>query len=747
MLLEQARSGAARSQTRQSTLIKRLLHPGLRGKIILSIFALMLLSTIGSALGYVLSTTAARDRLLSTGLQASGARLTDALMLRERDLIESARILASDPEIVAGMQVAGGEQLLNLDRRALRVRERFQLDQIMLVNDQDQVRVNIVAQSTLSQIDPTVRAALLAPADGTSRLLRNGSGWVLVSQSQVQTAGAVLGRAITVLSLGEELIRQRRTLELPDEVLLAAAEPLAATRPALLTASNLASPRVVLGDEYFHTYTTPLPLAASQTRLTLLRSETAINTPLAAGLEVMLVSALVTSLTLLLAGALLAGSITGPIRALAGVARAIAGGDLSRRAGLRGSDELAVLGRAFDHATETQLQLIDAQTRLTAELQAVLGGIADGVLAIDLTGRVTQINPAAAQILGYRPEAVLGRALSDLAASADPSAAVGMEQIHTQTSAELTDADRSVTDAYVTLGGRVVRLKSAPLLDEQGVCGAVALLQDITREVAADRAKNEFIATASHELRTPLTGIVGYLHLLTMDGVERLSEDQQLYIQTLRRQIERLVLLVNDLLEMARIDQGQVSADRRWVSVTEVIEETIISLEPQTRVRSISLVRAVPPTLGRLWIDPTQLRRIISNLLSNAVKYVYDGGEVTVRAVRYTGQALPGAVSQQPWPHADERSLVIEVMDNGVGIATEDQAQIFERFYRAENPRSIEAGGTGLGLSITRALVELNGGQIGFSSAVGRGSRFWIRLPLGTHDALTVPTEAIERAA
>jgi signal transduction histidine kinase len=266
----------------------------------------------------------------------------------------------------------------------------------------------------------------------------------------------------------------------------------------------------------------------------------------------------------------------------------------------------------------------------------------------------------------------------------------------------------------------------------------VVVLQDVTKAVESDRAKSEFIATASHELRTPLASLKGFVDVFALSDIDNLSASQRMFLETIHRQTNSMVQLVNDLLEMTRLEQGRYLLERRWVRVQTALQESAQSLVGLAEQRQVTLQTETPDELPSIWIDSLHLRRILTNLLSNAIKYVYRGGQVSIRVFElHDPDELPSPpLDDLPWPHSEERSVVVVVEDDGVGIRKRDQPYIFQRFFRSENPLSVEVGGTGLGLSITKSLVELYEGQIGFSSVESQGSCFWIRLPTPRTDPL-----------
>ncbi len=384
-------------------------------------------------------------------------------------------------------------------------------------------------------------------------------------------------------------------------------------------------------------------------------------------------------------------------------------------------------------------RMLDQEAQRAGELNAILQNMADGLLVVDTNERIVMVNPVAADLLGQTADVLINKPLDTLTFVDDPIKAIGLQHVVEQVRAELADLEQTLAEGRITLGDRIVRLQSQPTLGRgSSLTGAVVVLQDITREVEADRAKSAFIGTASHEMRTPLASLKGFVDIFYLSDIDNLTQNQRLFLDTIKRQTDNLVSLVNDLLEVARLEQGTVRMERRWISIPTVIDESVTSLNTQITQRNAQVALDLAPDLPNVWIDTIHMRRIMTNLISNAVKYIHNNGSVWVRAYHLDDPAhLPGPpAGSHPWTMHDQRSVVIEVEDDGVGIREEDHPKIFQRFFRSENPLSVEAGGTGLGLAITQSLVALHNGQIGFRSAEGQGSCFWVRLPAPTTDHL-----------
>ncbi len=708
----------------------------------------MTLSILASTVGFSISTNATRNTLLDGQLHEDMQRLTEELLLREREVGESARLLAHDPELILVLRQdtfrQGGYVLLDLDRRALRVRDRFQLDQVMVVNAEGQPRVNIAAQSYLSQMSvmdherleecqEEIQTLLVhAEVEGETAALLIGCAPIW---NNLDTAGSStrLGTVYTFLNLTETLPELRRNLGLLSEVELTAESLLVST---LVDVDQVApdTPLPPHANDSYRTTATIISLGRDTVEITLLRSTAEINAIVTTGLQAVMISSVLTLLLLLAVGTVIARSLTNPILKLAGVAQAVAEGDLSRRAHLPQRDEVGQLGRAFDDATATITDLLDHRAREAGKFHAILQSIADGVLAVDTNEQIVLANPAAGALLECNHDRLVRQPLTTLLATDDPVLLTGMQQVIDQLRNELVDSDLMPTEERVVLGSRVVRLQSAPTLGSGNtLTGAVVVIQDITSAVEAERAKNEFIATASHELRTPLTGIKGFLALFQMDTLDNLTENQRIGMDAITRQADYLVNLMNDVLETARFDRGTVRAERRWIDLRGAMDEAVASMQSLALARNVIIQIEIAPDLAPLWIDGLHLRRILTNIISNAIKYTYkNSGNIRVRACEiYDTHCLPTSPSgSQPWPHKREHSVLIEIEDNGVGIKVADQPCIFGRFFRSDNPLSVEVGGTGLGLAITHSLVLLHGGQIGFWSTEGIGSCFWVRLPV-----------------
>jgi signal transduction histidine kinase len=237
---------------------------------------------------------------------------------------------------------------------------------------------------------------------------------------------------------------------------------------------------------------------------------------------------------------------------------------------------------------------------------------------------------------------------------------------------------------------------------------------------AANQAKNDFISFVSHELKTPMTSIRGYTDLLTSGIVGSINENQANFLSTIRSNVDRMATLVSDLTDVSRIEAGRVRLDFESVPASDVVSEVSRSISTQIEEKEQTLEITIPENLPPMWGDRTRLVQILTNLITNAHKYSPARGKITVTAEE-TMQATAQGTS---------RAIHLVVQDNGYGISTENQKNIFQKFYRSDDPNIRDTPGTGLGLNISKQLIEMLGGQIWFESEYRSGSSFHITVPI-----------------
>jgi signal transduction histidine kinase len=370
--------------------------------------------------------------------------------------------------------------------------------------------------------------------------------------------------------------------------------------------------------------------------------------------------------------------------------------------------ELAIkheqLERTFEHE-----QQVAAQQELIAQTIDV------GLVMIDRYGTYTSLNSKQRELLEVcYPDGHQGRAGQlGLVYREDRVTPLTRDEMPTMRALR----GRRFTDYLVWVGDptshqRAISVSATPKFDATGEFdGAVLVYKDVTDLVSALRVKDDFVATVSHELRTPLTSIMGFLDLVT-ETDETLTPTTRTQLEIVRRNSERLLRLVSDLLLAAQTDEGRMVLARRKVDLSRLVEQSVAEVAPQAAAGKVSLTRDVERGVVAE-VDEMRLRQMADNLVSNAVKYTPPGGLVDVSL----------AVS----PRGGE--VVLRVVDTGIGITPEDQKQLFTRFFRASEAENLAIQGAGLGLAITKAIVEAHGGTITVASEERKGTAFEVRLP------------------
>jgi PAS domain S-box-containing protein len=423
------------------------------------------------------------------------------------------------------------------------------------------------------------------------------------------------------------------------------------------------------------------------------RSTFAASAIVAMGLLVLVGSAL----TLLLSR-----TVTRRLAQLAEAARAFGFGDRAQRAGIEGHDEIASAGHAFDRMAD----LVERQeTELEAHRQrisAVLDTVAEGVLVIDLAGAIHEVNPAAEALFGHEADALRGKLL----ASFFPRAPFNVEQIAAQPVRDQRFIESSI-DAQD--GERPVEI-AISRVDRPGEPLFVCVLRDIGERKRVEKLKSEFVSTVSHELRTPLTSIAGSLDLIAAGATGPVPAQAATLVEIARKNSRRLVRLINDILDVEKIDSGQLVLDFRRIDLREVTEGAIETTAAFAREHGVEY-RLVADGEFLVYGDTDRLTQVLTNLLSNAAKFSPAGEAVEVELTR------------------DGNEVRVEVRDRGPGIPAAFRDRIFQRFAQADGSDTRGKGGTGLGLAISKSLIERHGGRIGFDTESGQGTRFWFALP------------------
>jgi signal transduction histidine kinase len=385
------------------------------------------------------------------------------------------------------------------------------------------------------------------------------------------------------------------------------------------------------------------------------------------------------------------------------------------------TEELRVLNEELDQRVqERTLELAKALERehaMAVRNQTILESIGDGVLVTDSYGRVILSNPAANRLAQRNLEAIpLQEALGKVQAEVLASLA-----------SHMTDTmEDEWSNIQFEWNQRTVAANIAPIhLDASSPAhfsgGHVMVLRDITREAALNRMKTIFLGSVSHELRTPMTAIKGYVDLLSDLEGKALSEAGRKYLGIVSTNIKQLLSLANDLIDMSRIEVGELALYPEWTELEPIVNGAVDTVRPEFEKRGLSLGAEIEPDVPLLYLDRHRITQVLLNLLTNAYKYTVEGG-ATVKVSH------------------NHHEVLVEVSDTGVGITEEEQTHLFERFFRSSNNVVQKAGGSGLGLTIAKSMVELHGGNISVDSEYKVGTTFTVSLPIAE-----VPEPARER--
>ena len=405
--------------------------------------------------------------------------------------------------------------------------------------------------------------------------------------------------------------------------------------------------------------------------------------------------------------------VSRPAAELKSAAKQLAKGDYSARVPVTTSDELGALAIEFnsmaarleDYHTLNVEQLVEEKSRS----EAVIASIADGIILVDPAFRLVNMNEAGARLLDVQRDSVLGRHFLEVIKS-ERLFSYLREAVESEKRPEIAEDKNTLTirrgeeETYLMFSVTPVRDSEA------GMRGAVLLLRDVTRLKELDRLKSEFVMTASHELRTPLAGIELSIDLLRETAVGHLTPKENELLAAAREEVTRLKTLVNDLLDLSRIEAGKIELFFEQTDVGALFERVVPVFRAQFQEKSVELVveTGAGPVYARA--DPSKIAWVLTNLLSNALRYVRPGGRVML-----------SLEADGPW-------ALVGVRDNGSGIPYEYQSRIFDKFVQVAGDD--RGGGSGLGLTISREIIRAHGGTIWVDSIPGEGSTFTFTLPL-----------------
>lgn len=375
-----------------------------------------------------------------------------------------------------------------------------------------------------------------------------------------------------------------------------------------------------------------------------------------------------------------------------------------------------------------QEELQEQKTALqesNAKNAAILKSVGDGLVAIDRDGYIIFMNEPVHKLLGWSKEELLGKRWSEEIIIVDEKGKklpLEKRPITQALSEKHLTTSTSYNYSYVRKNGSLlpVAITIAPILLDNTNIGVIEVFRDITKERDIDRMKTEFISLASHQLRTPLSAIKWHLEILLAGDVGKLTPEQTEIAKNVEESNERMISLVNSLLNVSRIESGRIIIDPTMTNLSELVRSVIQEVQQKLTEKKQKLILSVHHNLPLINIDQQLIRQVYINLLTNAIKYTPSGGEITI------------IIS------ANEKEIISQISDTGYGIPAKDKAKVFQKFYRGDNVTKIVTDGNGLGMYLVKAIVDSSKGKIWFESHTPdekhlppgkQGTTFWFSLP------------------
>ncbi len=394
---------------------------------------------------------------------------------------------------------------------------------------------------------------------------------------------------------------------------------------------------------------------------------------------------------------LLSKTMTSPIEQLTESATKIAKGDFSEQIEVQSSDEIGTLTSTFNEMANTLHETLEKAEGERTKLNTLFLHMADGVAAFTQDGHLLHMNPAAEKMLVTRfdENMTYGEVFPDLGEMRDMMTGGG-----------------DVREIEYGKNGRSLQIFFAPFRIPESGNGLMAVIHDVTEQKRLDQSRKEFVANVSHAMRTPLTNTQRYTETLAESAGELPEETEKQFLGVISSETDRMTNLVKDLLTLSRLDYAGLEMNFERFSLKDLIESVYHAMQIQAEKDGYDFACHIEEDLPDMVGDRSRIEQVIVNIVSNALKYTPAGGMVHIDA-----GAMP------------EHRVFVSVRDNGIGIPKEDQARLFERFYRVDKARARERGGTGLGLAIAKEITTLHNGEIQVESEPNKGTRMTIILP------------------
>jgi two-component system phosphate regulon sensor histidine kinase PhoR len=395
--------------------------------------------------------------------------------------------------------------------------------------------------------------------------------------------------------------------------------------------------------------------------------------------------------------------VSRPLSEMSAVAKAMAGGDFSKKAVIHTNDEIGELAHSLNSMSQDLKDKIGKVDSERAKLDLVLSSMFEGVIVTDSSEKIILMNPSLRKIFFV---------------DTNPEGKKPLEVIRNTAVQDIVDriiqGKQGLATEEITVNvpeEKMLKVNGVPIVRNNEFEGAILVFHDITELRRLEQIRQDFVANVSHELRTPISSIKGYAETL-LEGALEDKDNAKEFISIIYQDSNRLASLINDLLDLSKIESGKMKMNFVQLDAVSIIRRAITVIENQAKVKSISFKLNLAPELPKIKADETRFSQVMINLLDNAIKYTPENGSVTVTA------------------KVVNNSLQVDIEDTGIGISEKDLPRIFERFYRVDKARSRELGGTGLGLSIVKHIVQAHGGQVWVKSELGLGSTFSFTIPL-----------------
>jgi len=405
---------------------------------------------------------------------------------------------------------------------------------------------------------------------------------------------------------------------------------------------------------------------------------------------------------------LLGKKITKPIEKLNEFAKEITKGNYKTRAEVYGSDEIGELANTLNHMAETIKEKINLLSEERTKLKTILANMNSGIIMINKNGRIELLNPAAEKLLTHSKDSCTGMHYTSAVKSSKLISLIS----------EAFKKNEIIEEKETINNKKTFEITVIPLKNQRKkTAGLIVVLHDITKISKLEKIRRDFVANASHELRTPVTSIKGFAETL-LDGAMYDHKACREFIEIINREADRLIRLINELLELSKIEAKEVKLSFKPMDIRMLVSESVKRMEKQFTEAELTVEVKLPKNEVIVNIDKELIEQVLFNLMDNAIKYTPKGGRIEIEA-------------------ADkEHDVIVWVRDTGIGIPPKDIDRIFERFYRVDKARSRKAGGTGLGLSIVKHIIDVHGGMVGVNSTLGKGSEFFFTLPKDKNNSI-----------